>query len=104
MSLARNLYPPLLFECFQVYKTIPDCFVICSRFVLPEKPTANFRILSLWNGVFDVCLFKAIKCDDDAIDFSKRIVEVSFGGAGRELHLLAQILLLEPRHLGKDSS
>lgn len=89
ISFARKLYPPLPFKCFQVYKMIPDGFIICGRFVLPKEPTTNFRVLSFWNGVFDVSLFKTIKSDYDAINFSKRIVEVSFGGASRELHLLA---------------
>lgn len=74
---GKRTYIPLRFECFQVHKRVGNALVAEIGFVLLQEPSAELGVFIFGNGVLDIGLLETLECDDDAVDFGKRVVEVS---------------------------
>lgn len=88
LQRSKPTYIPLALERIQVDEFPRNSLVFQNRLILVQQSTTELCVLAFRDRVPDIGLFQPIKGDDDAIDFGKRIVEVSFGSSRRELDLL----------------
>ena len=81
-------YIELGLELLQTAKCFRDRLIREERLVLPQRPLTDLRVLRFRDGIFQECLLKLIKGDDDAEELGKRVLKVALGSGVRELHLL----------------
>ena len=81
-------YIPFILKCFQVHELPRHSFIRQNRLVLLQQSIADFGVVGLRYGIFQVCFLKFIQGDDYAEYFGKRILKVSFGSGLCELYFL----------------
>ena len=78
-SSRIKTYLPLALKGLQIHEFSSNVLVTQIGFILLQKSTTNFCIVGFWKGVFDICFLETIKRYYDAIDFRKRVLQVSLG-------------------------
>ena len=78
MAYRSLTYSPLMLESLQIHELTGDVLVTQIRLVLLQKSTAYLGVFGLGKGVFDVRFLETVEGDDDAVDFGKRVIQISF--------------------------